>query len=162
MPAFRGNQTFQRLWQPREIRMRIRNAEHRYMDRNSRSLGQCDDFNWQISQSVKLLNFFNAVYTGSQRVIQNSFIFCNDFPKRSFKKFFIKIIDQICFDKTLQTEHDYLIPPPNPAHPRRKIGYGFCHPFRKHLRVHRFIIINQQHWICLIHNQTPLSFHLFS
>ena len=139
MPHFSRYKTFKCLGKPSKIWVSISNSKHRYMHGYKSTLRKCHNFNRKIAKHMKLFNLLNIICVRTQCGIHNTTVVRHYDRKRLAEKLFIKVVNKISLNESLESKHYKFVPSLNPTHSRSKVGYRFGYALRKHFSMNCLI-----------------------
>ena len=161
MPHFCGNQTFQGLREPSEVRMCVGNTKHRTLHRDTSAFGNCHNFNGQVAQLVQVCDFLHTVHTLAKGCVHYPLVVGHYLVKRLAEELIIEVINEVCLNEALQLEHNHLIPTLHSAHTRSEIGDRLGNSLGQHFCVDSLVEVNQKHRIHFNHISITSIFSCF-
>ena len=143
IPHLSRNQGFKSLTEPSEIRVGVRDAEDRAMDRDDDTLRERNHLNRQITQTMELLNLLIVTETLSECVVHNPGILCDHLFLGLIEEVLVEVVNKPGLAECLETEVHNPIPSVNSRRARGEVTDRLGHTGVQHFSVDRLVEIDK-------------------
>lgn len=94
IPHLGGNQGFESLTKPSEVRMGVGDTEDRAVDRNLHTLRECDDFDGEITEPMETTDFLVIAQSPAHGVVHHTGVLCNNLFLGLVEEVLIEVVDE--------------------------------------------------------------------
>ena len=110
IPHFGGDKAFKGLSEPREVRVRVGNAEDRAVNRDLGTLRKREHFNREITQAVQVPHLVIVTEIRPQGLVHNPGILLYDLVLTLVEEVLVEEVNQPGLTESLETEVHHMVP----------------------------------------------------
>jgi hypothetical protein len=139
IPHLSGDEGFQSLTEPSEVRMGVGDAEDRAMDGDNHTFRKGNDLDREVTQAVQASNLLVVAEVLAKGVVHNPGILSHDLFLRLVEEVLVEVVNEPGLAERLETEVYHTVPTVYTGRTRGEIGDTLGHALVEHLGVNSLV-----------------------